>query len=59
MWQMWRRLIGLDQSRWPRQLTITREGKLLILITVGLGFAAINTGNNLLYLILGCFIVRE
>jgi uncharacterized protein (DUF58 family) len=53
MWQMWRRLIGLDQSRWPRQLKMTREGKLLILITIGLGFAAINTGNNLLYLILG------
>jgi len=51
--QLWRRIVGLDQSRWPRQLTVTREGKLLILLTIGLGFAAINTGNNLLYLILG------
>ncbi|HIA03691.1 MAG TPA: DUF58 domain-containing protein [Myxococcales bacterium] len=53
LWKIWRRTVGLDQSRWPRQLTVSREGKLLILITIGLGFAAINTGNNLLYLILG------
>ena len=42
--------------RWlrpPRRLEFTREGKSFIGITVGVGFAAINTGNNLLYLLLG------
>ena len=39
--------------RWPRKLRITREGKYFIGITMGVGFAAINTGNNLLYLLLG------
>ncbi len=45
---------GLRQ-RWrlPRKLKITREGKYFIGITLGVGFAAINTGNNLLYLLLG------
>ena len=41
------------RRRLPRQLKTTREGKLLIAITLGLGFGAINSGNNLLYLILG------
>ncbi len=36
----------------PREL-FTREGKYFIGITIGVGFAAINTGNNLLYLLLG------
>jgi uncharacterized protein (DUF58 family) len=42
--------------RWlrpPRTLKTTREGKYFIGITIGVGFAAINTGNNLLYLLLG------
>jgi uncharacterized protein (DUF58 family) len=42
--------------RWmrpPRKLEFTREGKYFVGITVGVGFAAINTGNNLLYLLLG------
>ncbi len=42
--------------RWfrpPRKLKLTREGKYFIGITFGVGFAAINTGNNLLYLLLG------
>lgn len=39
--------------RWPRRLRVTREGKYFIGITFGVGFAAINTGNNLLYLLLG------
>lgn len=42
--------------RWfrpPRKLRLTREGKYFIGITFGVGFAAINTGNNLLYLLLG------
>jgi len=34
-------------------LRFTREGKSLVLITLGVGFAAVNTGNNLLYLVLG------
>jgi uncharacterized protein (DUF58 family) len=36
-----------------RKLRVTREGKYFIGITFGVGFAAINTGNNLLYLLLG------
>jgi uncharacterized protein (DUF58 family) len=60
------RLLGLPQRglsagsaaqrRWPRlprRLKVTREGKYFIAITFGVGFAAINTGNNLLYLLLG------
>lgn len=42
--------------RWlrpPRRLKFTREGKFFTFITLGVGFAAINTGNNLLYLLLG------
>lgn len=36
-----------------RQLRFTREGKYFVALTFGIGFAAINTGNNLLYLVLG------
>ncbi|MBX3222160.1 MAG: DUF58 domain-containing protein [Labilithrix sp.] len=43
----WKRL------RAPRRLKFTREGKFFVGITLGVGFAAINTGNNLLYLLLG------
>jgi len=41
--------------RWrpARKLKFTREGKYFLGITLGVGFAAINTGNNLLYLLLG------
>ncbi|MBI4706211.1 MAG: DUF58 domain-containing protein [Deltaproteobacteria bacterium] len=39
--------------RWARRLKVTREGKYFLGITLGVGFAAINTGNNLLYLLLG------
>jgi uncharacterized protein (DUF58 family) len=38
---------------WPRKLSFTREGKYFCGITMLVGFAAINTGNNLLYLLLG------
>jgi len=54
-----RQRIGVFLSRlrrWfrpPRRLKLTREGKYFIGITFGVGFAAINTGNNLLYLLLG------
>ena len=37
----------------PRRLRFTREGRFLVLLALGIGFAAINTGNNLLYLLLG------
>jgi uncharacterized protein (DUF58 family) len=43
----WKRL------RAPRRLKFTREGKFFVGITLGVGFAAINTANNLLYLLLG------
>ncbi len=46
----------LERRGWwrpPRRLRVTREGKYFIGITFGVGFAAINTGNNLLYLLLG------
>jgi uncharacterized protein (DUF58 family) len=39
--------------RLPRKLRVTKEGKYYLGITLGVGFAAINTGNNLLYLLLG------
>ncbi|MEO8550264.1 MAG: DUF58 domain-containing protein [Kofleriaceae bacterium] len=43
------------KRRWrpPRRLSFTREGKILVFLSVGVGIAAINTGNNLLYLLLG------
>src|SRR6516165_12637924 len=44
----WRR-----RMRPPRRLKFTREGKFFVGITLGVGFAAINTANNLLYLLLG------
>ena len=37
----------------PYTLKVESEGKVLVLLTVGLGFAAVNTGSNLLYLLLG------
>jgi uncharacterized protein (DUF58 family) len=45
--RIWRRI------RPPRRLKFTREGKFFVGITLGVGFAAINTANNLLYLLLG------
>lgn len=35
------------------KLQVGREGRLLIMITLAIGLAALNTGSNLLYLILG------
>jgi uncharacterized protein (DUF58 family) len=37
----------------PRRLRMTREGRYFVGIALAIGFAAINTGNNLLYLLLG------
>ncbi len=41
--------------RWraPRTLKVTRMGRTYLVLTVGIGLAALNTGNNLLYLVLG------
>src|SRR5262249_6748159 len=36
-----------------RRLRVSREGKYFIVITLGVGLAALNTGNNLLFLLLG------
>jgi uncharacterized protein (DUF58 family) len=47
----WERFLRLLSP--PRKLKFTREGKYYLGITLGVGFAAINTGNNLLYLLLG------
>ncbi len=45
----WARLARLVRPR--RTIRPTREGWWLLLAAVGLGFAAMNTGNNLLYLL--------
>jgi uncharacterized protein (DUF58 family) len=39
--------------RRSRRLKVSREGKWFIAITIAVGLAAINTGNNLLFLLLG------
>ena len=44
---------ALSRLRPRRRLRVTREGKYFVGITLGVGMAAINTGNNLLYLLLG------
>lgn len=49
--KLWARL--RRRLRPPRRLSFTREGRLIVVMSVGVGFAAINTGNNLLYLLLG------
>ena len=40
------------KRRARRRGWLTREGKAFVLVTVGVGIAAVNTGNNLLYLML-------
>lgn len=47
------RALKRARTRGRRQLRFTQEGRYLVLISLGIGFAAINTGNNLLYLMLG------
>src|SRR5687768_13820366 len=42
-----------ERLRPPRRLEVTREGRYFLAITIGIGLAAVNTGNNLLYLLLG------
>jgi uncharacterized protein (DUF58 family) len=40
-------------KRYRRRLKFTREGKLFVFVTFALGFAAVNTGTNLMYLVFG------
>jgi len=44
---MWR------SNFFPRKLSFTREGRIIVVISTGLGFAAVNTGNNLIYVVFG------
>lgn len=44
-WQRW--------MRPPRRLTFTTAGRYFVVLTIAIGFGAINTGNNLLFLLLG------
>lgn len=37
----------------PRTLKVTRMGRTFLVLTLGVGIGALNTGNNLLYLVLG------
>ena len=41
------------RRRSRRRFRLTREGRAFLFVTVGVGFAAVNTANNLLYLVLG------
>ncbi len=43
---------SLRRLKPPRRLRVTPQGRWFLLITVGVGVAAINTGNNMLYLAL-------
>lgn len=42
-----------EWTRPPRQLKVTPAGRTYLVITIGVGLGALNTGNNLLYLVLG------
>jgi len=48
--------LGRSNRLFPRKLQLTNEGKFLLLLTFGMGFAAINTGNNLFYLVVGLLV---
>jgi uncharacterized protein (DUF58 family) len=50
------RLFSRDRLRARRPFRLTAAGWVFILYTVGVGAGAINTGNNLLYLIFGVFL---
>ncbi|WP_141329540.1 DUF58 domain-containing protein [Myxococcus sp. AB025B] len=49
--QRWARLRA--RLRPPRTLRVTRIGRTYLVVTFGVGLGALNTGNNLLYLLLG------
>ena len=38
-------------SRPPREVRLSRAGKVFVVFTVAVGFAAVNTGNNILFLL--------
>src|SRR5207247_7079436 len=42
-----------ETPAWKRSLAFTRMGRWYIALTIGIGLAATNTGNNLLFLVLG------
>ncbi|WP_395828354.1 DUF58 domain-containing protein [Archangium violaceum] len=48
----WRRRLKAA-LRPPRTLKVTRMGRTYLVVTFGVGLGALNTGNNLLYLVLG------
>lgn len=50
---MWKRFRAWFSWRAPRTLKVTRSGRTFLVVTIGVGLGALNTGNNLLYLILG------
>lgn len=50
------RTLGRSNRLFPRKLVVTREGKWIIGVALLLGAAAVNTGNNLLYLVLSLLI---
>jgi uncharacterized protein (DUF58 family) len=52
-WPLSRVIAWWRGFRPPRRLSFTREGRIFVALSVGVGFAAVNTGNNLLYLLLG------
>lgn len=45
--------IGRLGAAMPKRLRFTGEGKLLVVLALGIGTAAVNSGNNLLYLVFG------
>ena len=49
--ELWRRFRRFWRP--PRTLKTTRVGRTYLVLTLGVGFGALNTGNNLLYLLLG------
>ncbi len=51
----WRSL-GRDNRVFPRKLVVTRQGRWIIGMAILLGVGAVNTGNNLLYLVLSLLI---
>lgn len=48
--------VALRAHTSPRVIRITKAGWLYIILTLFLGFAAVNTGNNLLFLIVSAFL---
>ena len=48
--------VGYRTHTGPRVITITKAGWFYIAVTLLLGFSAVNTGNNLIYLIVATFL---